>query len=91
MPISGTKGRLRRIEKRALPELKQAIEAGFVTVRKADEMLYWPKAKQRAYIEGQQQAFERRRAVGAAIRQYLDGLSGRRPDLEELRRALARG
>jgi hypothetical protein len=62
MPLAGTAGRIRRLEKRASPELKRAIEAGLVSPRKADQLLYLPKAKQRAYIAAQQRAKDRERA-----------------------------
>lgn len=90
MPVAGTRGRLRRLELRASPELKAAIGAGLVSSRKGDEMIYWPKARQDAYIAACRARVERSHAVAETIRAYLDGLDGRRPDLEALRAALAR-
>jgi hypothetical protein len=64
MPVGGTRGRLRRIEKRASLELKAAIDAGIVSLRKADELIYQMPAKQHAYFTVRQaRGLKRSRAV----------------------------
>jgi hypothetical protein len=85
MPVAGTQGLLRRIEKRASPQLKAAIEAGLVSSRKGHEMIYWTLARQRRYIKARRREKDRSSAVATTIREYMDSLNGRQPDLEQLR------
>jgi hypothetical protein len=58
MPVGETRGGLRRIEKRASLELKAAIDAAIVSLRKADELIYQMPAKQHAYFTVRQAGAE---------------------------------
>jgi hypothetical protein len=78
-------GHLRRIERRATPEVLEAYRAGRITARRADILFYLPADQQAAELECRlSEAHEREtrhRLVAEAIRKYLDGLGGRQVDL----------
>lgn len=82
-----TEKRARRVERRAIPEVVEAVHAGKLSVRLADELLYLPRARQRAELQrrlhAQDEAERRSRVVTETIRQYLD--SNSTIDLEMLR------
>ena len=69
-------------------KLSQAVHAGKLSVRLADQLLYLPIAEQKTELErrlSEARACEtRNRAVAGVIRKYLDTLHGRQPDLLEL-------
>jgi len=68
--------RERRVLRRSVPEVVEAIHAGKLSVRLADQLLYLPRAKQRTELQRRlhaQDEFERRSRVAAeTIREYLD-------------------
>jgi hypothetical protein len=80
--------RARRVERRAIPEVAEAVRSGKLSVRLADQLLYLPKAQQKAELERRLKAVEDRERLSATvartIREYLDSLNGRRVDLVEL-------
>jgi hypothetical protein len=79
--------RIRRIERRAIPELIEAMRCGRASVRMADTLLYLSPEQQRAELERRLTAAHRReqksKAIAGVIRTYLDG--HRQVDLETLR------
>jgi hypothetical protein len=68
--------RARRVERRAIPEIVEAVRVGKLSLRLADQMLYLPRARQRAELQRRLKAIEDRERisarVAAEIRQYLD-------------------
>lgn len=97
MASPGQLKRISRIRRRAIPEVREAFERGEISAKRADLLLYLPQGEQAAELERRlSEAHERearRRLVAESIRGYLDGLNGRRVDLNELaqriRKALA--
>jgi hypothetical protein len=79
--------RLRRIQRRAIPEVVAALEAGQISVRMADTLLYLPPGQQRAQLERRLAAARERQRksqlVAQTIRRYLD--SAQQIDLAALR------
>ena len=94
MASVGTKKRISRIGRCAVPEVLAAYQAGQISARRADTLLYLPPEEQRAQLEGllAEQALVARRSKLAAeiIKKHVD--AGRR-DLaalrEDLRKALS--
>ncbi len=80
--------RLRRVERRAIPEVIEAVHAGKLSVRMADQLLYLPRGKQKAELRSRLKAIEDRERISGtaaeAIRGYLNALDGNRPDLHQL-------
>ena len=79
--------RIRRIQRRAIPEVIAALEAGQISVRMADTLLYLPSEQQRAQLDRRLQAAQQReqksKAIAGVIRDYLD--AHKQVDLEALR------
>ena len=90
----GTKKRIARIARRAIPEVLEAYQQGAISARRADTLLYLPPAQQRAELDrilaAQQNGAERSRIAAEVIRHHVD--AGRR-DLavfrEDLKMALS--
>jgi hypothetical protein len=82
--------RERRVMARSIPEVLEAVQAGKLSLRLADQMLYLPRAKQRAELRRRLKAIEDRERISARvageIRQYLD--THTKVDLLELNRRL---
>ena len=80
--------RLRRVERRASPEIVAAVHAGKLSIRLADQLLYLPRKEQKAELRSRLKAIEDREWQSAitarTIREYLDQLGGKRVDLIEL-------
>jgi hypothetical protein len=78
--------RIRRIERRAIPELVEAMRNGQISVRMADTLLYLPPQEQLAFLERRLQAAQQReqksKAIASVIRSYLD--AHKEVDLETL-------
>ena len=89
MPSIGTRKRLVRITRRALPETREAFAQGRISARRADQLLYLPVQEQLAELNriltSQEDAARRRRIAATVIRQYVH--SGKR-DLVALRKDL---
>ena len=87
--------RARRVERRAIPEVVEAVRSGKLSVRLADQLLYLPKAQQKSELDRRLTEIaerERKHAIVArTIREYLD--TTLKVDLQELneriRKALA--
>jgi hypothetical protein len=79
--------RIRRIERRAIPELVEAMRNGRISVRTADTLLYLPPDQQTTELQRRLRlARERERksnAIAGVIRGYLD--AHKEVDLEALR------
>jgi hypothetical protein len=90
--LSQATKRLRRVERRGLPETVQAYRQGLISLRKADQLLYLSPARQRMELARILSAAAQRqrtsRLVADTIRGYLDNLGNRRLDLNELNRIL---
>jgi hypothetical protein len=88
MPSPGQTKRISRIRRRAIPAVREAYERGDISAKRADTLLYLPADQQVAELERRlSEAHEREarhRLVSESIRGYLDGLNGRRVDLNEL-------
>jgi hypothetical protein len=88
MASPGQLKRLRRVERRSLPEALAAYHAGQLSARTLDSMLYLPREQQQAELTRRlseaRQREERHRTVATAIKQYLDGLGNQKVDLVEL-------
>ena len=86
----GTKKRINRILKRAIPEVVRAYQEGRISARKADQLLYLSAQEQLAeckrILTAQEDAARRSRIAATVIRQYVhDGkrdLAGLRKDLQ---------
>ena len=80
--------RLRRVERRAIPEIVAAVHTGKLSVRLADQLLYLPKAQQKVELERRlalaQERETRNRLVAETVRSYLDTLNGQKVDLHQL-------
>jgi hypothetical protein len=94
MLSAGARKRISRIKRRAAPEVVRAFEAGKISARRADTLLYLDSEEQLAALSShlaQTQDVARRSQIAAAvIKTHID--AGRRDLLalqEELRRALA--
>jgi Asp-tRNA(Asn)/Glu-tRNA(Gln) amidotransferase B subunit len=78
--------RARRVERRAIPEIVEAVRSGKLSVRLADQLLYLPKAEQKAELERRLKAVADRERISAlvaqTIREYLD--TTLKVDLQEL-------
>jgi hypothetical protein len=78
--------RLRRVERRAIPEIVAAVHTGKLSLRLVDQVLYLPKAEQKAELHRRLNAIEDRERISAAvartIREYLNTTS--KVDLQEL-------
>ena len=78
--------RLRRVEHRAIPEIVAAVRSGKLSIRLADQLLYLPKAEQKAELTRRLKAAEDRERISATvartIREYLD--TTLKVDLQEL-------
>jgi hypothetical protein len=93
MLSAGTKKRLSRIRRRATPEVQAAFDAGHISARRADTLLYLEPKEQLAELNrllvARQDVQRRSQIAAAVIKQHLD--AGRR-DLvalrEDLRKAL---
>ena len=83
-----TTKRHRRIERRCIPAVVEALHAGQIGARSADVFLQLTPSKQRAELTRRlneaRQRGARHRLVSDAIRSYLDGLNGQHVDLVEL-------
>jgi hypothetical protein len=88
MPSAGQLKRLRRVERRSLPEALAAYHAGQLSARTLDSMLYMPREQQQAELTRRlseaRQREENHRTVATAIKQYVDDLGERKVDLIEL-------
>jgi hypothetical protein len=62
--------------RRTIPEVLEAVHVGKLSLRLADELLYFPRARQRAKLQRRLKAVEDREpdqsAGTAEIREYLD-------------------
>jgi hypothetical protein len=80
--------RLSRIRRRGSPQLVAALDAGAISVRTADTLLYLPPDQQAAELNRRLQALQERerksQTASTVIRQYLDS-APKQIDLEELR------
>jgi Asp-tRNA(Asn)/Glu-tRNA(Gln) amidotransferase B subunit len=78
--------RARRVERRAIPEVVEAVRSGKLSIRLADQLLYLPKTEQKSELTRRLKAVEDRERISAlvaqTIRQYLDTTS--KVDLQEL-------
>ena len=85
----GTKKRLSRIRRRAAPEIRAAYEAGKISARRADQLLYLEPEEQRAALSRilavRQDAQRRSKIAVEVIRTHL--ALGQR-DLQKLRQDL---
>ncbi len=88
MASVGTTKRLSRIARRAIPAVREAFERGEISAKRADLLLYLPKAEQALELERRLSEAHAREAqhrrVAAAIKSYLDGLNGQKVDLHRL-------
>ena len=79
--------RSRRIERRAIPEIVEAMRSGQISVRMADTLLCLPPEQQRAELERRlrlaQEREQKSKAAASVIRNYLDAHA--QIDLEALR------
>ena len=82
--------RARRVERRAIPEVVEAVRSGKLSVRLADQLLYLPKAQQKAELTRRLKAVEDRKRISATvartIREYLD--TTLKVDLQELNKRI---
>ena len=80
--------RARRIETRCIPAVIEALHAGQISSRSADIFLRLAPDEQAQELNRRlalaHERETRHRLVASAIRGYLDGLNGRRVDLNEL-------
>jgi hypothetical protein len=78
--------RARRVERRASPEIVEAVRSGKLSVRLADQLLYLPKAEQKSELTRRLKAVADRERISAlvaqTIREYLD--TTLKVDLQEL-------
>ena len=90
MPSAGQRKRISRIRPRAIPEVVQAFEAGKISARRADTLLYLPPDEQRAQLNAllaEQALIARRSRIAAeVIRKHLKAW---RRDLLALRKDFA--
>jgi hypothetical protein len=86
----GHKKRLSRIARRGTPQIKAAFEAGKLSARICDTLLYLAPAEQTRELtrrlRAQDEAEHRSRLAAETIRQYLDSCS--KVDLMELGRQI---
>jgi hypothetical protein len=80
--------RQRRIERRCIVAVVEALHSGRISARSADVFLRLDPDQQAAELDRRLSAArerERRNRLAAeAIRMYLNGLGGQRPDLHQL-------
>jgi hypothetical protein len=89
MPSQGHTKRLRRLEKRASPEIKAALASGKISPRFADSLLYVPLQEQVARLNGHLAAKEdRERRSQIAAQVIKEHLSAGRRDLLALKKDL---
>jgi len=88
----GTRKRLSRIRRRAIPEVCEAYENGAISARMADTLLYLPAEEQAAELERRLSAAKARerkhQLVAAVIRSYLKELGERKVNLDELSKTI---
>ena len=76
MPSEGQKKRLSRIHRRATPPVVQAYEAGKISARKADTLLYLEPDAQLAelnkILERQNEVARRSRITTKVLRDYVE-------------------
>lgn len=86
--MATTTKRHRRIERRAIPAVREAYERGDISARRADILLYLPADQQAAELERRfaeiAEREQKHATVARTIREYLDGLGERKVDLVEL-------
>jgi hypothetical protein len=86
--MATTTKRHRRIERRAIPAVREAYERGDISARRADTLLYLPASEQQGelgrLLDEARRREEKNRLVAGVIRQYLDQLGERKVDLIEL-------
>jgi hypothetical protein len=84
----GTRKRLSRIKRRAIPEVREAYKNGQISAKRADLLLYLRPQEQRAELERRlseaKEREERHRRTAEVIKSYLNTLEGKRPDLHQL-------
>ena len=89
MPSVGHIKRVSRIGRRAIPEVRQAYEAGLISARRADVLLYMSPKRQAAALNALLTERQRResqsRLVAITVETYLKALNGRKVDLAETR------
>jgi hypothetical protein len=89
MPSEGTRKRISRIMRRADPSVREALQNGQISARKADQLLYLEPAEQRdaiARILAKREALARRSKLAAAV--IKAHVAAGRRDLASLRRDL---
>jgi hypothetical protein len=88
----GALKRIRRVERRSLPEALAAYHGGLISVRTLDLMLYWPPERQRTELERRlsdaRERERKHRLVAETIRDYLNKLGERRVDLDALSKTI---
>ena len=88
MASKGTLKRISRIRRRASREVLEAYEAGSISAKRADLLLYLPPDQRNAELERRLTEVRtreaRNRLVADAIRGYLDSLNGQQVDLNTL-------
>ena len=88
MPDASSTRRARRIERRCIAPVVEALHNGQISSRSADEFLKLSPAKQALELSRRLEEIRERetrhRVVVAAIRGYLDNLNGQRVDLHRL-------
>jgi hypothetical protein len=84
--------RISRITRRAIPAVREAYESGLISARRADCLLYLPKAKQARQLAALLQERGRRersaKLAAEAINSYLRERGARSVDLMELQPAI---
>ena len=89
---AGQRKRISRIKRRAIPAVREAYESGLISARRADCLLYLPKAKQAGQLAAllQEQGKRERSAklAAEAINSYLRERGARPVDLLELQLAI---
>jgi hypothetical protein len=91
MPSAGTRKRISRIRRRAIPEVAQAYKDGQISARRADVLLYLPPEEQLTelvrLLSVQEAAQHRSQVAARIIKAHV--VAGRR-DLMALQRDLQR-
>jgi hypothetical protein len=71
----GTKKRISRINRRAVPEVAQAYRQGRISARRADTLLYLPLEEQRRELDRilaeQEKTSQRSKIAAAILRDYV--------------------
>jgi hypothetical protein len=80
--------RVSRIKRRAIPAVVAAFEAGKISAKRADLLLYLSKDEQAVELERRlalaHDVERKHRLVASVIKTYLDNLNGRSVDLHQL-------